>query len=167
MNSAPKIPPRWRLLILLLCAPPVSANVIFPAFAAPYLMPALTPWLIMAVIAIETAVLLYRERHLQLGGAFFLTLLTNAVSWFAGVVLAYTVFPSGIVAGSPRPGPDFGMLLWFAFPVALVLSILIETGVLRLLMRWLTLRPPLRTMIIANVASYLFCIAVMLPGHTR
>ncbi|MCQ4166906.1 hypothetical protein [Tahibacter harae] len=152
-------------LATMLPAAPASANVIFPAFAAPYLAPVIAPWLIAAVLAIETAVLLYRERHLQLGGAFFLTLLTNVVSWIAGMLLAATVFPSGIVHDPVRPGPQFGMLLWFAFPAALVLSILIEAAVLKLFARWLGLRTPLQTMLIANAASYLpVALVLLVPG---
>ena len=77
------------------------------------------------------------------------------------MLLAFTVFPSGIGPGSASPGPQFATLLWIAFPVALVLSILIEAGVLRLLAPWLGLRAPLKTMLIANGASYLFLVPVL------
>lgn len=168
MNPRPKtafLP--WSFPAATLLAAPASANVIFPAFAAPYLAPVLAPWLIAAVLAIETATLLYRERHLEFGGSFLLTVLTNGVSWIAGILLAATVFPSGLVPGPMRPGPHFGTLLWFAFPVALVLSILIEAGVLKLFARWLGLRCPLKTMLIANVASYLFLLPVLLIPSLR
>ena len=57
------------------------------------------------------------------------------------------------------------MLLWFAFPAALVLSILIEAAVLKLFARWLGLRTPLQTMLIANAASYLpVALVLLVPG---
>lgn len=159
-----RTPRRWRWPAVLLYAAPASANVIFPAFAAPYIAVALWPWLIVAVIAIETAVLYWRDRAVGIAGAFLAMSLANAASWIVGIVLASTLFPSGIAPGSPRPGSAFATLVWIAFPVALVLSIVIEAGVLALLSRWLRLRAPLRTALIANVGSYLVVAAAFLRG---
>lgn len=149
----------WLLLMALLSGP-VSANVIIPAFAAPYVVTVFFPPLILAIVLTETLVVYFRERQAGFGNALLGVSLANVASWIVGVALSATLFPSGLVAGNP--GPTFDTLMWIGIPVALVLSIVIEAGVLSLLARQLTARSPWTTMAMANVASYLIVTAVFL-----
>lgn len=161
MNPNPKasLP---LLMMALLSAGPASANVIFPAFAAPYVVTVFVPLLVLAVVLTETLVLYFRERSAGFGNALLWVSLANIASWVVGVVLSATLLPSGLVAGNP--GPLFETLMWIAIPVALVLSVLIEAGVLLLLARKHIARSPWITMAIANVASYLIVTVVFLWG---
>lgn len=152
----------WALLLAPFCATPALGNVIFPAFVAPYAVTAIFPALLVAVIVTESLIQLYRERHIGFGGSLRLTLLANAASWIVGVVLSATLLPSGLIKG--EPGPAFAFMIWIAISVALVLSILIEAGTLKLPARRYAMRSPLITVTMANITSYLIVTGVLRWG---
>ena len=139
------------------------ANVIFPAFSAPYFSQLFFP--VAGIAAILTEVFVFRKVYSSL--SFYKTLgfvlIANIVSWIAGIILS-NFLPSGLAprviqAGEKEVsilgrGDDFGTLVIVAFFVALVLSILIEYPVWRFFGRKLDFPRLLRTVCIAHVASY-------------
>jgi hypothetical protein len=154
---------RWALFAVLLYAAPASANVIFPAFTAPYVVTIFFPALALSVFCVETLVLYCRERQAGLGNAALWIALANIASWIVGVALSAVLFPSGLAAGGP--GPAFEMLMWIAIPVAFVMSVVIEALVLKALSQKLAKRSPWLTMAIANTGSYVIVTAVFLWKH--
>lgn len=149
----------------------VLANVIFPAFATPYVSALLFP--AAAVAAIVTEVIIFRllNRNLTWGRIFMLVLVMNIISAAIGFAIA-AVLPDGLVPTMMgdgehqfellQPGPKFGTYATLGYILAFVLSILIEWIVV------LTFRPrigridkPFKTVALANVASYLVLIAVV------
>jgi hypothetical protein len=156
--------------LLLACLLPLSAsaNVIFPAFAAPYFAQAFSPVLICVVLLSEALIVWLHERPLTSKVLVAVAVVVaNAVSWVLGVVLAYFVFPSGLGDAAPgHVGQEFWSLVWLAFPVAFLLSVLLEGCTYRLLSRYLQLSHPWRGACIANLVSYAVIGAVFLavPG---
>jgi len=132
-----------------------SANVIFPAFAAPYFVQAFSPVMIIAVMLLECSVAYYRERQLGAMGSVATVAVANASSWVVGVALAFWVFPSGL--GQPED-PDvarnFNRLVLLSLPAAYFVSILVEAAVYGLLSKQIEIRAPYLLSAIANTGSY-------------
>jgi hypothetical protein len=141
--------------VALLVSPNLSANVIFPAFATPYLAPIFFPLSILAVLLTEGAVYKLLCRSLGLGTIAVLVICVNAISWLAGVLLA-NFLPSGLILdqGAVRNGPEFGKYMYWSFPVAYMLSVLIEGGALKLASRKVPIPAPFKLSFWANTASY-------------
>jgi hypothetical protein len=133
----------------------VLANLIFPAFTAPYIAPLLFPIAGIAAIVAETVVFKLLNWHLGLGRILGLVVLANVASGAVGYLIAL-VLPSGLV-GEPH---DVYVIL--SFVPAWVLSILIEYRVVRAFAQWVTVPRPFSTVAWANTASYLtlFVVAV-------
>ncbi len=135
------------------------ADVIFPAFAAPYLARLTLPAGISAIVA-EIAVFCVFNRHLTLRKIFFVVMLANVVSGVIGFILAF-VLPDGLVptvGGRPwqsvEAGPQFGTYVILSFFVAFVLSVIIEYAVVRLCVIYARVDKPLVTVSLTNVVSY-------------
>lgn len=154
---------RWFLPAALFSAAPACANVIFPAFTAPYFVTAMFPLLALSVLVTESLVVYWRERNAGFGNAVLWVVLANVASWIVGVALTSTLFPSGLASNGP--GPAFETLMWIAIPVALVLSILIEAFVLKMLAKRIITRSPWVTMAIANLCSYAIVTGAFLWGR--
>jgi hypothetical protein len=118
----------------------VIADVIFPAFAAPYFSPLLLPIAGAAAIGTELFVFWRYNREVPFGRILSRVILANLVSWFVGVIIAF-LLPSGL-GTRPVPsrggqisivttGPHWNTLAIIAFFLACALSILIEYFVLR------------------------------------
>jgi hypothetical protein len=141
---------------------PIVADVIFPAFCAPYVSPLLFP--VAGISAIGTEWFCYRHfssdnDYPKLSDI----ILANLVSWFVGVIICFWL-PSGLIQ-KPSPeggghthvaaGPHFTTYAIIAFFVACILSVIIEFWSLR----WSTRTHPVdrlfRLSAIANVAGYL------------
>jgi hypothetical protein len=140
------------------------ADVIFPAFSAPYLAWFFFP--VAALLAMFSEVLVFRLRNNELtwGRAAAITAGANLVSWFFGLLLSL-VLPSGLVPHLVRQpggkdfrtitqGPHYGTYMILGFIVALILSILIEYRVWLRYTHKAPLRDCLNSCILANVASY-------------
>jgi len=149
------------ILVACLVSLPVAANVIFPAFAAPYFVPAFSPLLIALVLIVETSIIWLYERPLTSKAMAALAVVTaNATSWLIGVGLAFFVFPSGLSQAGPSDSQEFWSLVWLSFPVALVLSVLIEAGIYLLFARHFQFSRAWRGSVVSNLASYV-CIGVI------
>jgi len=139
------------------------ANVIFPAFSAPYFSQLFFP--VAGIAAILTEVFVFRKIYnsLTFFRALGFVLAANIFSWIAGMVLS-NFLPTGLAprviqAGENEVsilgrGDNFGTLVIVAFFVAFVLSILIEYPVWRFFGRKIEFPRLFRTVCIAHVASY-------------
>lgn len=118
----------------------VVANVIFPVFTAPHVLPLLFPLAAFAAVASEFGVMVKRHPGLEVLHVVGITLLANFLSWMAGVGLGL-LLPSGLEQKTVdsetgnrvilTQGSNFLTLLVFAFLLAFLLSILVEFGVWR------------------------------------
>ncbi len=148
----------------------VFADVIFPAFSAPYFAFWFFPG--AAFLAMLAEVFVFKLTNFDLGwrracagvaGA-------NLLSWFAGVALSLVMpyglasvphpMPNGQIHYFLEPGPLFPVFLVFGLVLAYLLSILIEVRFWRRFTRRNPLANSLKTTIWANTASYLVLIAV-------
>lgn len=139
------------------------ANVIFPAFSAPYVSLFLFPIAGIATLVIETVI--FKIRHKELSGYRVLgfVIVANIVSWMFGSALSY-LLPSGLTTKSVESGgheltimtqaPNFGTLVIIAFIVAFFLSILIEFFVWKGLTHKRHLSNLFMTTCLAHIASY-------------
>ncbi len=139
------------------------ANVIFPAFTAPYFSPMLFP--VAGISAIVTEFLCYRRLSTHPSRPSFADIIgANLLSWIVGVVIGFFL-PSGLMqkavpSGSGHiltHGPHFTAYAIIGYFGACVLSILIEGWFLRRSAQ----RDPVpatgwfRLAAVANVASYI------------
>jgi hypothetical protein len=140
----------------------ILANVIFPAFTAPYFSPFLFP--VAGIAAVITEFVCYRRlsNHAERPG-FGDIIGANFASWLVGMVIGF-VLPSGLApralpGGSEiiTEGPRFTTYAIIAYFAACILSIFIEAGFLR----WSERREPdpvtglFRLAAVANLASYI------------
>jgi len=147
------------------------ANVIFPAFTAPYVSYFLFPVAALAAILGEVLVFKLRCSRLSWKRVINTTLYANLISWIAGVILG-AVLPSGlapqVVGSADRPatiitrGPNFELLMWSGFGVAFCLSILIEYQVWKRFRKEEPLPGLFRTTVLAHITSYLLLIGIAL-----
>jgi hypothetical protein len=146
------------------------ADVIFPAFSAPYFAWFFFP--VAAGLAMLAEVLVFRFATQQLTWlrAAAGTAGANLVSWFFGLLLSL-VLPSGLVphfmkqpdgsyAHTIEAGPMFGIYMIMGVSVAYLLSILIEVRVWRRFTRKNPIPNCLIVCIWANTASYLVLIGI-------
>jgi len=134
-----------------------SANVIFPAFTAPYVSPLLFPIAGIAVLAVEFATYKLIAKSLSTLAALVLVIAVNLISWLVGIALT-RFLPDGLVKGERgivTTGPDFFQLAILGFVVAYVLSVLVEAGALKVASYKWTIEAPLKLSFVANTASYL------------
>jgi hypothetical protein len=108
------------------------ADVIFPAFSAPYLSLLFFP--IAALLAISSEIIAFkcRYRSLPISRTVWIALVANLVSWMIGLILSL-VLRSGLVPKIMRggfktvePGPHFQVFVICGFIVAFILSVVIE-----------------------------------------
>lgn len=141
----------------------ILANVIFPAFATPYVSAMLFPVAAIAAMATEAAVFRALNRDLSWGRIVSTVLVINIASTVVGFAIA-AFLPSGLeptVMGEGenqfetiQPRPQFGMYAILGYVLAFFLSILIEWGIVRTSRRVLKLSKPFITATLANAASY-------------
>ena len=142
---------------------PILANVIFPAFTAPYFSPLLFP--VAGIAAVITEFVCYRRFSSHLERPSFGDIIgANLLSWLVGMVIGF-ILPSGLVEkavpGGSRQiltsGPHFTTYAIIAFFGACLLSIFIEGWFLR----WSSRTEPepvtgiYRLSAVANVSSYI------------
>lgn len=150
--------------ILVATVTVAEANVIFPAFSAPYVSQILFPIALVSVLVIETSIYKLRSPALGLMAAVLLVPAVNAVSWFAGVLITGSLFPSGLVKSSQgfiTTGPQFMLYAMWGFLVAYALSVLIEGVCLKLAARKWPIPSPFTLSLFANTASYITLAALV------
>ena len=135
------------------------ADVIFPAFSAPYFAPIFFP--VAGIAAIGTEWLCYRLLSKQMNRpTLWDVIFVNLVSWLVGIILSFFL-PSGLISKPIRgghsvavQGPHFTAYAIIAFPVACILSIVIEFEALRRRKRDWAAVDLFRLSAIANTSGY-------------
>gem|GEM_PF-1953234 len=145
------------------------ADVIFPAFSAPYISCFFFPAAAAAAIFSEFIVFKLRYKSIPWPRLAFITLIANLCSWFLGVALSL-VLPSGLIPkaipnrGNPisiiTQGPHFDRLLIYGFILAFLLSIFVEYFVWRAFQRSNPVRGLFATCTLANIASYSILVGI-------
>ena len=149
----------------------IPADVIFPAFATPYMMALFFPLSIFAVIASEFMVFNLLNRTAPKFRLLNLVTIMNVVSGFIGFIIA-AILPSGLVPKivgtgeyqfqTVQPGPRFGLYAILGFFVAYILSIAIEYWVVRSSTKYIMIPQALKAVFLANTVSYLILILIAL-----
>jgi len=143
---------------ILLLNESAHANAIFPAFQAPYFSQLFFPWALLAVLVVEAVVIRWRCSTLNRIKIIVLVVASNAFSWFIGQKIAGAIFPSGLAVSSRgflTEGPDFTFFAALAFPIAYVLSVLIEGGCYKLAAYKWPISKPFLAAFLANTSSYI------------
>jgi hypothetical protein len=137
-----------------------SEDVIFPAFAAAYAVPAFVWPVTLGALLSEIAVFRFRERRPRFVTTSVAVLLANVLSWLVGLVLT-SLLPDGFVStvrstgvSMAAPGPLWPTYAAASWPLAWVLSCAIEYGALFPLRVRLGFTRLLGTVVLANVTSY-------------
>lgn len=143
------------------------ADVLFPAFTAPYVAMVFFPYLAVAVLISEVAVYRAFNRSVGYGPLLRIAFVSNVVSSVVGCLIA-AFLPSGLVR---KPigdhhiittGPYWDIYAVAGFIVALGLSIWIEYAVIRRRFpQALRQENLLRCVAVANVASYAILLVLM------
>jgi hypothetical protein len=128
------------------------ANIVFPAFFAPYAISALTPWIGVGALACEFLVFFASQIRFAAWWLIIIAFVTaNVVSTAFGFVLF----------GLLIPDIPLGRAWLIAFIPAYLLSVVIEYAIYREFRRWRTLPRPFVTSFVSNAASYaviVFCV---------
>jgi hypothetical protein len=146
---------------------PILANIIFPAFMAPFILPLLFP--VAGIAALVTEFLCYRRLSTHptrpgFGDVLGANILSGGVGFLISRFLPSGLVPKILPSGTRTvgPGPYFETYVVIAYVLACVLSIFIEGWFLRWSMRKEPepVRGIYRMSAIANVASYLVLLVV-------
>jgi len=138
------------------------ANIIFPAPSAVYITTFFIPLATILALVTECIIFVRMQRGVVSAGKLSaVVVVLNVFSWLVGWFLS-ELLPTGLVpqlkpngVSIIEPGPQWNLLALLSFPFACLVSMLLEYFGLRALLRWLPLHRPLRTVAVANVASYL------------
>jgi hypothetical protein len=141
----------------------ILANVIFPAFATPYVSAMLFPLAGLAAMTVEVIVLKLLNRDARWTRLTALVVGMNVASGILGFLLA-AVLPSGLVpelvgtgehqANILQPGPHFGLYAILGFITAFIISVLIEYWIVRAARAYVLIAKPFKAIVLANAASY-------------
>ena len=135
------------------------ANVLLPAFAAPYFGLLTLPFALVILLVAEFIVLDMLNPSTKRTHIGIAVLLMNLLSTIVGVVIA-SMLPSGIETITrnghevPGMGPDWERYALYGVVLAFVLSLLIEGAFLHWIRRGFELARPLLGCLVANCASY-------------
>ena len=137
----------------------VIANTIFPAPSTAYLASIFLPLAGLTMLVAECAV--YKRFSAQsLRWIVLATIVANVGSWIAGVVLT-EMLPSGYVSQLTESGdrilargPNWSLYVYLSYPLACLLSIVLELGLFYPLRKRLRIRRPVAAVTLANIASY-------------
>lgn len=134
------------------------ANVIFPAFAAPYVLGMFFPVAPAAALVSEAVVFRILNKHLSWWRIAAIVLVINFASTVVGVVIA-CLLPSGL-GERGEGGPLFPVYMVLGFVVALVVSVWVEWRLLCARLHVVWVPHPFKTAAIANVTSYAVLLVV-------
>lgn len=142
----------------------ILANVIFPAFTAPYVSAMLFPFAGISAIAVEIGVFRVMNRKTSWWNITKLVIFVNLFSSVIGFLIA-GVLPSGLEDtmvsvgdyqySRIKEGPMFTTYCIFGFIVAFILSIMIEYPIAKICRNAVIIDNHFATVGFANLASYL------------
>jgi hypothetical protein len=138
------------------------ANIIFPAPSAVYVSTFFIPLATIFALATEFFVFTRTQRGVAPNGKLLgVVLAINLLSWIIGLLISF-LFPTELVpkltpsgVSIIQPGPHWSLMAILSFPFACVVSAAIEYLGLRFIFRRTPFRAPIRTISIANFASYI------------
>jgi len=139
------------------------ADVIFPAFAGPYVSMLFFPVAAAAILLSEAAIYKILSSKSSIPAVLLLVVTANVLSSVVGVVIT-AVLPSGLVEGPQGGivgGPDFSLYFKLSFVLAYLLSILIEGTILKLGSGKFSIDRPYLLSLVANTASYVLLVAIV------
>ena len=155
---------RLNIAITLFCiSNSACANVIFPAFAGPYVSVAFFPATGAVILLSEAIVYKILCRKLSILTVVLLVVAANAASSAVGIGVS-AVLPSGLVKGTQgviESGPNFSLYFKLGFVIAYLISILIEGAVLKLASRKSVIDRPYTVSLVANTVSYLLFVGIV------
>jgi hypothetical protein len=128
------------------------ANIVFPAFFAPYAVSALTPWI--GAVALGCELLVFFAFQVRFA-AWWLIVIAFLTANAASTVVGFFLF------GFVIPDVKLDRAWLIAFIPAYLLSVVIEYAVYREFTRWRMLARPFVASLVSNVASYFviaFCV---------
>ena len=144
------------------------ANVIFPAFSAPYVSALLFPVAGISLVITEILILKITNRSLSWGKIISLVLIMNVASTIIGFIIT-GLLPSGLEpklfgegehqVAIQQPGENFNTFMIMGFFVAYVLSIFSEYVIAKLIKK-IELNKPFQNIALANTGSYIVLFAV-------
>lgn len=137
------------------------ANIIFPAPSAAYVSTFFIPLATILALGTEFIVFSRTQRGIASNGKLlFVVLALNVFSWVVGLFISF-IFPSGLVplltpsgVSIITQGPRWGIIAILSFPFACLVSAALECLGLRFFFRRIPFPAPIRTVAIANLASY-------------
>ena len=143
------------------------ADVIFPAFYAPYVAQIFSP--LAALAALATEIFFYRwwSKEARIGRLAVVVVVANVASSVVGMIIA-AYLPTGYNPAFPRGSqgpwhaPEWIQLATIAWVLAFLVSIVIEWPVLVLFRRFVRIPRALLASTFANAASYVALLAVFL-----
>jgi hypothetical protein len=130
----------------------IFANVVFPAFFAPYAISTLTPWIGVVALGCEFIVLFAFQFRFAAWWFIILAFLTANV---ASAIVGFILF------GFLIPDVPLGRVWLIAFVPSYLFSVVIEYAVYRAFTRWRMLARPFVASLTSNTMSYLviaFCV---------
>jgi hypothetical protein len=141
----------------------IIANVIFPAFATPYVSAMLFPLAAVTALVVEMIVFRVLNHNLSWARIAGIVVVINILSAVVGCLVAL-ILPSGYETAligregeqfeTFQPGPDFITYAALGYLVAYMLSILVEWGILKSSRQKALIEKPFVTVAAANTASY-------------
>lgn len=114
---------------------PESIGFYPPALSFIYYYIFFLPWILVAVLTLETIVLYYLQRNITIKRAVSVVFISNLVSAILGIIITSIASTFFSFSGVPGHGQAFlymGMI-FFGVPIAYILSIFIESVVLYLI----------------------------------
>ena len=143
------------------------ADVIFPIFTLPFFW-FWVPWALPLALASEAAVFWFNYRQIGSWRLLAGVLGANAFSWIVGILIGMVtvpLLPPGIGMSSDQKTFEAEYLVPYVlvlFFIAFVLSTLLEYPVWKLLGRKQPFKSLFRTTLIANAASYLILVGILI-----
>jgi hypothetical protein len=133
------------LFNVLLISTAANANVIFPAFSAPYVTEIFFPIALVSALAVEAVTYKLIDKSLTIPSILVLVAIVNTLSWVIGIIITNQL-PSGLIVSGDilTTGPNFSFYATLGFIVAYILSVIIEGGALMIASRKATIRTPLK-----------------------
>ena len=143
------------LLSLLFSTAILEANLILPAFSAPYSL-TLFPVIIIGVFSIETFIYYKLNKKVSIYKSLLAVSIVNIVSWFIGAFIT-NFLPSELIPNieySYGTQGNIDTYFLLSFPIAYIFSILIEGFILKILYKKIPLENPMKLSFYANSITY-------------
>ena len=142
------------------------ANVIFPAFFAPYVMQILVPVAGLAGLAAEVIFYHWWTGEARIGRLLAMVLVANVVSSAVGMIIAGQLHAGYKPATQTNLNPSWRGAEWIdyvalAWVLAFVISVAIEWPIVVLFRKFVIIRRAFTASLFANACSYVVLLAML------